>query len=112
MDTNLTLLKHLKLAVTAARNFTNNLVGQVATAASEAVEELENTKADKVAVLTKTNTEEFAPTSSYHPATKKYVDDGLNAALSEITEKTTVIFAESMPESAEIGTVCFLTKQT
>lgn len=32
-------------------------------------------KADIAAVLTKTNTSAFAPSASYHPATKKYVDD-------------------------------------
>ena len=30
-------------------------------------------------VLTKTNTTAFAPTENYHPATKKYVDDHINA---------------------------------
>ena len=32
-------------------------------------------KADIAAVLTKTNTSVFTPSASYHPATKKYVDD-------------------------------------
>jgi hypothetical protein len=32
-------------------------------------------KADIAAVLTKTNTSAFTPSASYHPATKKYVDD-------------------------------------
>lgn len=36
---------------------------------------LNDTKVDKDSVLTKTNTDEYSPTSSYHPATKKYVDD-------------------------------------
>ncbi len=31
--------------------------------------------ADKTTVLTKTNTVSYTPTSNYHPATKKYVDD-------------------------------------
>ena len=39
-------------------------------------------KADKTEVLTKTNTTEFTPTWSYHPATKKYVDDNISAATS------------------------------
>lgn len=30
---------------------------------------------DESDVLTKTNTEQYTPTSNYHPATKKYVDD-------------------------------------
>lgn len=44
-------------------------------------EELDNlesnlaSKASLSAVLTKTNTSAFTPTSNYHPATKKYVDD-------------------------------------
>ena len=33
--------------------------------------------AGKSEVLTKTNTTSFTPTSSYHPATKKYVDDAI-----------------------------------
>lgn len=37
-------------------------------------------KANVNDVLTKTNTTEFTPTSDYHPATKKYVDDFINGA--------------------------------
>ncbi|MBE5041088.1 hypothetical protein [Ructibacterium gallinarum] len=36
--------------------------------------------AQKSEVLTKTNTEAFAPTGAYQPATKKYVDDSVSAA--------------------------------
>ena len=36
--------------------------------------------AQKSEVLTKTNTEAFAPTDAYQPATKKYVDDSVSAA--------------------------------
>lgn len=32
------------------------------------------------------NTTEFTPTGNYHPATKKYVDDTVNAAKPDITE--------------------------
>ena len=39
-----------------------------------------DTKANKSDVLTKTNTTSFTPTSAYHPATKKYVDDSVSAA--------------------------------
>lgn len=39
-------------------------------------------KADTAEVLTKTNTTEFTPTADYHPATKKYVDDLISAAIS------------------------------
>lgn len=37
-------------------------------------------KANVNDVLTKTNATEFTPTSDYHPATKKYVDDFINDA--------------------------------
>ena len=36
--------------------------------------------AQKSEVLTKTNTDAFAPTGAYQPATKKYVDDSVSAA--------------------------------
>lgn len=39
-----------------------------------------DTKANKSEVLTKTNATSFTPTSAYHPATKKYVDDSVSAA--------------------------------
>ena len=39
-------------------------------------------KADTAEVLTKTNTTAFAPTADYQPATKKYVDDAISAAIS------------------------------
>ena len=39
-------------------------------------------KADTAEVLTKTNTTEFTPTADYQPATKKYVDDAISAAIS------------------------------
>ena len=45
-----------------------------------------NTKANSSDVLTKTNTTAFTPSSNYHPATKKYVDDNkvsVDAALSD-----------------------------
>ena len=38
-------------------------------------------KANTTDVLTKTNTTEFTPTSNYQPATKKYVDDAIKAAI-------------------------------
>ena len=37
-------------------------------------------------VLTKTNTTTFTPTNSYHPATKKYVDDAITTAISTALE--------------------------
>lgn len=39
-----------------------------------------DTKANACDVLTKTNSSEFTPTSNYHPATKKYVDDRVSFA--------------------------------
>lgn len=42
---------------------------------NENISETVANKVDKDSVLTKTNTDEYSPTSSYHPATKKYVDD-------------------------------------
>ena len=36
-------------------------------------------KADVANVLTKTNTTSYTPTSDYHPATKKYVDDNISS---------------------------------
>ena len=37
-------------------------------------------KADAEEVLSKTNTASYTPSASYHPATKKYVDDSVSAA--------------------------------
>lgn len=34
-------------------------------------------------VLTKTNTTSYTPTSQYHPATKKYVDDSITSAITD-----------------------------
>ena len=42
--------------------------------------------------LSKTNTRSFTPTSDYHPATKKYVDDKITSSIS--TAITTVLEAE------------------
>lgn len=44
------------------------------------VEELDANKADKTEVIVKNNTTAFTPTSNYHPATKKYVDDSVSNA--------------------------------
>lgn len=59
-------------------------------------------KADKSDVLLKTNTEEFTPTDTYQPATKKYVDDkvisagagDMTQAVYDPTGRQTDIFAE------------------
>ena len=37
-------------------------------------------------VLTKTNTKSFTPSANYHPATKKYVDDSITAAITTTLE--------------------------
>ena len=50
-------------------------------------------------VLTKTNTTEFTPTSDYHPATKKYVDDAIGDII--IPYKTFESYSDE--EKAEIG---------
>ena len=47
---------------------------------NENISETVANKVDKDSVLTKTNTDEYSPTSSYHPATKKYVDDLVSSA--------------------------------
>lgn len=39
----------------------------------------ESTFLKKEEILTKTNTKEYTPTDSYHPATKKYVDDAVSS---------------------------------
>lgn len=51
-----------------------------------------NAKANTTAVLTKTNTTSFTPTSNYHPATKKYVDDSVSvkANTSVVLTKTNI----------------------
>ena len=59
-------------------------------------------KVDKSDVILKTNTEEFAPTGPYQPATKKYVDDkvvtsgaaDMTQAVYDPTGRQTDIFAE------------------
>lgn len=50
-------------------------------------------------VLTKTNTTEFTPTSDYHPATKKYVDNAMGDII--IPYKTFTDYTEE--EKVEIG---------
>lgn len=45
-----------------------------------ASQEFAESKADKTNVLEKDNIEPYSPTSSYHPATKKYVDDKLQGS--------------------------------
>lgn len=45
-------------------------------------------------VLTKTNTAAFTPTGDYQPATKKYVDDAIKAAIEEYDTKAMVLLGE------------------
>lgn len=42
--------------------------------------------AKKSTVLTKTNTSSYTPSANYHPATKKYVDDSIAAAITTTLE--------------------------
>ncbi len=59
-------------------NIANDFNGEVDKVLSAAMgKKLNDEKASKEDVLTKTNTTEFFPTADYHPATKKYVDDNL-----------------------------------
>lgn len=48
-------------------------------------------------VLIKTNTTPFTPTSSYHPATKKYVDDQLSSSSSPYVDLTGYITEVPVP---------------
>jgi hypothetical protein len=51
-------------------------------------------------VLIKTNTTSYTPTGSYHPATKKYVDDAIAGVSGGITSESDPIFSAS--EAAKI----------
>lgn len=64
-----------------ALNVINNLTSTSITDALSAAQGkvLNDTKAALTAVLTKTNTTAFVPTTDYHPSTKKYVDDKVAA---------------------------------
>lgn len=57
----------------------NELKTRIDTADSN-ITNLSNTKADKTNVLQLNNTTPFDPTSDYHPATKKYVDELIGGA--------------------------------
>lgn len=60
----------------AQSDIANDFNGEVDKVLSAAMgKKLNDEKASKEDVLTKTNTTEFFPTADYHPATKKYVDD-------------------------------------
>ena len=51
-------------------------------------------KADSNDVLTKTNTAAFAPTGDYQPATKKYVDDTIKAAIGKYNTEAMALLGE------------------
>ena len=51
-------------------------------------------KADKTDVLTKTNTAAFTPTGDYQPATKKYVDDTIKAAIEKYNTEAMALLGE------------------
>jgi len=57
-------------SLVTTQNTINNDVDTSVSSLSTSVQ----SKADKTDVLTKTNSEEFVPTSDYQPATKRYVD--------------------------------------
>lgn len=80
MAVKLTMLEHFRVFATTIKNFTNGMISQLATATTEAIEEINEQKANKDDVLTVTNKTSFIPTENYHPATKKYVDDSVNSA--------------------------------
>lgn len=63
----------------SANDFTDEYKAKI-DALNADISETVAAKADKDSVLTKTNTDEYSPTSSYHPATKKYVDDLVSSA--------------------------------
>ena len=45
-----------------------------------------NSYATTSSVLTKTNTTSYTPTSNYHPATKKYVDEAIKTSVTNVLE--------------------------
>ena len=51
-------------------------------------------KADSNDVLTKTNTAAFTPTGDYQPATKKYVDDTIKAAIEKYNTEAMALLGE------------------
>jgi len=51
-------------------------------------------KADSNDVLTKANTTEFTPTADYQPATKKYVDDAIKAAIEKYNTEAMALLGE------------------
>ncbi len=53
---------------------------ELAFARGDHIHPTDTTRAAVTDVLTKTNTTSYAPTSDYHPATKKYVDDNIGRA--------------------------------
>lgn len=57
-------------------------------------------KANTSDVLTKTNTAEFTPTSDYHPATKKYVDDSVSSKANASDLVNKVSFGDNYNTSA------------
>ena len=51
-------------------------------------------KANSSDVLEKTNTTEFTPTADYQPATKKYVDDAIKAAIEKYNTEAMALLGE------------------
>jgi hypothetical protein len=55
--------------------YDNSTSGLIATDTQNAIDELQDIKADKTEILLLDNTTPFTPDADYEPATKKYVDD-------------------------------------
>lgn len=51
-------------------------------------------KADTTNVLTRNNTQTFTPTADYQPATKKYVDDAIKAAIEKYNTEAMALLGE------------------
>lgn len=66
----LIMLEQLKTFAQTAKDFSTKLVNSF-----------------RGEVLTKTNTSLYTPTSNYHPATKKYVDDSTSSAKTHVSSK-------------------------
>lgn len=69
---------------------------------------LENDFAKNADVLTLTNSIIYTPTGDYHPATKKYVDDALEALNGIMELKSRVDTVDDLPNDAETGWVYYV----
>lgn len=83
----LTSAERTKLSNTSGTNTGDQDISGIATNASN-ISTLNTNKADKSNVLELDNTDVFTPTADYHPATKKYVDDGAGGGSHQETWQT------------------------